>query len=329
MSIQCCSHYLSSLSREKLHILHRYHSNMRLSLVLYSIICLLISGDNVWGEATKPKSKIIFACNPAVASLVRAVAGKDFSVISITVLTKSLHDIRLTPSMLRRLNQASLIFYTSRHMQPALHHVSRSSLSVQIVEIGMDQKFRQQLVHLGYYSSIPTNPDGHIWNMPTVSSLALNVIYHHLQHSFPQYSHIFKSNLAKAQCSLLELNRWMTNRMVGKCATTPFFAMHDSLRYLYKGLTLNFNRNLMSNTTQNLSPKSVSSLARIGKGHACVFVDHNHYEHAWRLLRNMHLENTELVSLDTDGIQVRNGGIEAFNLAFKEKIDIMCQCLCN
>jgi zinc transport system substrate-binding protein len=196
---------------------------------------------------------LISACGPGNSNEIRIIAtmfpqysladelaGDLATVEFILPIGSDPHDFEPTPSQIVRLNQASLIIYSSHVFEPWMESIESSSKAelLELAEVlGEDS---HGLVNVKHGLDLPImvdedhdhEEDPHFWVDPEIALLILEVIYEQLIILLPEHELLITSRKIIIEESLVEAIELYENLVAPGESLDIVFAGHNAFGYL-------------------------------------------------------------------------------------------------
>lgn len=184
------------------------------------------------------------------------------------------HEFQLTPSDIRKLNKADVVFGIGLELETWLEAIEKNGVlrkEVKIVNLGelLDKKYLIKMVHdddeeehthehshhhHGVY-------DPHIWLDPVLAKECLSIIADQLSQLDTENAETYKSNAEKYVAVLEKLDKDLASSLEA-VQLKPFYVQHDAFAYFNKRYHLNCAGILQEVPDADISPRHLMKLMK-------------------------------------------------------------------
>ena len=184
------------------------------------------------------------------------------------------HEFQLTPSDIRKLNKADVVFGIGLELETWLDAIEKNGVlrkEVKIVNLGelLDKKYLIKMVHdddeeehthehshhhHGVY-------DPHIWLDPVLAKECLSIIADQLSQLDTENAETYKSNAEKYVAVLEKLDKDLASSLEA-VQLKPFYVQHDAFAYFNKRYHLNCAGILQEVPDADISPRHLMKLMK-------------------------------------------------------------------
>lgn len=209
-----------------------------------------------------------------VYSWVANVAGDKAQVQCLLDGKSEPHEFQLTPSDIRKLNKADVVFGIGLELETWLEAIEKNGVlrkEVKIVNLGelLDKKYLIKMVHdddeeehthehshhhHGVY-------DPHIWLDPVLAKECLSIIADQLSQLDTENAETYKSNAEKYAAVLEKLDKDLASSLE-TVQLKPFYVQHDAFAYFNKRYHLNCAGILQEVPDADISPRHLMKLMK-------------------------------------------------------------------
>jgi ABC-type Zn uptake system ZnuABC Zn-binding protein ZnuA len=161
------------------------------------------------GQACSPAPSVdVIAADGALCDLTRRLAGTQLTVACLLSATDDPHQLQLTPTQTRQLNQAQLVLINGYGLTPALEELSNA---VKVAELAVPDS--PELTHADGPSALHDthahdDRDPHVWHDPRQAQAMLTLVSQRLQQLRPQAAPQVEKRAEAMKRSLNNLDRW-------------------------------------------------------------------------------------------------------------------------
>ncbi len=214
------------------------------------------------------------------------VAGDKAQVECLLDGKSEPHGFQLSPSDIRRLNEADIIFCIGLELETWLEAIEENGVlkkNIEIVHLGelLNKKYLIKMDHdeiehdhdeiehdhdeiehdHGHSHHHHGIYDPHIWMDPILAKECSSIIANRLAKLDTENAKIFKSNAVKYNKVLKELDKDL-NSSLKKVKLKPFYVQHDAFAYFNKRYHLNCAGVLQEVPDADISPRHLMKLMR-------------------------------------------------------------------
>ena len=204
-----------------------------------------------------------------VYSWVANVAGDKAQVQCLLDGKSEPHEFLLTPSDIRKLNKADVVFGIGLELETWLEAIEENGVlgkEVKIVNLGelLDKKCLIKMIHdedEHEHSHHHGVYDPHIWLDPVLAKECLSIIADQLSQLDTENAETYKSNAEKYGAVLEKLDKDLSSSLE-KVQLKPFYVQHDAFAYFNKRYHLNCAGILQQVPDADISPRHLMKLMK-------------------------------------------------------------------
>ena len=247
----------------------------RLKMLKYLSFILLFYTVSI--QATELKIMTTFL---PVYSWAANVAGDKAQVECLLDGKSEPHEFQLTPSDIRKLNKADVVFGIGLELESWLEAIEENGVlrkEVKVINLGelLDKKYLIKMVHdddVEEHESEEDHPhehshhhhgvyDPHIWLDPVLAKECLSIIADQLSQLDTENAKIYKSNAEKYGVILEKLDKDLSSSLE-KVQLKPFYVQHDAFAYFNRRYHLNCAGVLQDVPDADISPRHLMKLMK-------------------------------------------------------------------
>ena len=210
-----------------------------------------------------------------VYSWVANVAGDKAQVQCLLDGKSEPHEFQLTPSDIRKLNKADVVFGIGLELETWLEAIEKNGVlrkEVKIVNLGelLDKKYLIKMIHdedehdgeeAHEHSHHHGVYDPHIWLDPVLAKECLSIIADRLSQLDTENGEAYRSNAETYGAVLEKLDKDLSSSLE-KVQLKSFYVQHDAFSYFNKRYHLNCAGVLQDVPDADISPRHLMKLMR-------------------------------------------------------------------
>jgi zinc transport system substrate-binding protein len=229
------------------------------------------SEDQAEKRAAGEKRPTVYASFYPIEEALRAVGGEDFTVVSLTPVGVSPHEIELRPETLEGLEKASAVFFLGRGFQPSVEKAI-GALPASVQRVDLLSKANMRLVDpavAGVEGEVDGevlvgNTDPHVWVDPVRFSEMVGEITDMLKVLEPKNAAAITARSVAYRATIDALDGAFRSGL-SSCASTAIVTSHRAFGYLANRYGLEQLPIAGISPEAEPNPKSIEAVANLAK----------------------------------------------------------------
>jgi len=226
--------------------------------------------------ATPISAQTVTATIPLLAGLVSDITGGVSAAESLLPANSEAHQFSLTPSQIKTVSEAPVVFAVGNNMEPWLLRVEPLLAPDVLVKLGeLDSVAALTLKARSFSGTTSPFFDPHQWMDPDIMAVWAQVIAARLQAISPESAAQIDENLAALRADIITIKaqlQALAQQFVSR--DISIVVSHDAYQYLERSLGL-VQAGMLTDINDNAAgARSLSELSRL-QGDICFIVDPN------------------------------------------------------